>query len=119
MGNVITRGPYKGLRFPKRQIQAKRGNDRMRCGKCGGMDFEVHVKIIPPKEGLNLLTPNQAMQCRVADIVCLGCLKHREVDDRGVVQAAGRKDKPNLLDDYIAPTPTDIRAREVRKENES
>ncbi len=120
MGSVVTKGPYRGLRFPKRQIQCSRGNSRMRCGGCGGMDFEIHVRPQPSIKKQTLVIGPQKMPWQVAELICLGCLKVRHLDDKGLIQAAGRYDPTNTLDpDYVAPDPTDIRAKQVRKDNES
>jgi hypothetical protein len=101
---MIVDKTYKGLRFAKRQIVCRRGNARMRCGTCGGMDFEIHVM------------PNQDGSAKVDELVCLGCLKHRRVMPDSRLENTGTL---KLTDpDYATPTPTDIRAREIRKANE-
>ncbi len=112
MNNVVTKGPYRGLRFAKRQIQCSRGNSRMRCYKCGGMDFEIHVRPAPTT------LVGQLTTARVAELICLGCLKVRKIDDKGVIQALGKVEPTSVVDpDYVAPDPTDVRAEQVRKAN--
>ncbi len=112
MNDVVTRGPYRGLRFPKRQIQCSRGNSRMRCGKCGLMDFEVHVRPAPA----TIIGAQTTAQ--VAELVCLGCLKAYRLDARGGLEATGKVEPTSLVDpDYVAPDPTDVRAEQVRKDN--
>jgi hypothetical protein len=116
-GQIVTKGRYRGYRFPKRQIQCSPGNSRMRCGKCGGFDFELHVRPITAQSQLVI---SQQTMAQVAELICLGCLKVRVVDDQGVIQASGRVEPTKALDpDYVAPDPTDVRAEQVRKDNES
>lgn len=103
---VIDKGPYRGTRFAKRQIACSSDNLRLRCGKCSGMDFEIHVQ--PSKSG---------QVARVKDVICLGCLKIRKVGDNGIIDSLGKVDIPKLTDDYVAPPASDIRAEEVRKYN--
>jgi hypothetical protein len=87
----------------------------MRCGKCGGFDFEVHVR----PETVSKLIVDPQTTARVAELICLGCMKVRVVDDKGVIQAPGRVEPTKSLDpDYVAPDPTDIRAKQVREGNE-
>ena len=126
MNDVITKGPYRGLRFAKRQIQCSRGNSRMRCGKCGGMDFEVHVRPVTTIEAKSAtgkpvtIIGVQTCLAQVAELICLGCLKVRKLDNKGIIQALGKVEPTRLVDpDYVAPEPTDVRAEQVRKANGS
>ncbi len=114
-GNIVTRGRYRGVRFPKRQIKPGRGNSRMRCGKCGFFDFEVHVRAAPTTI-IGVPTTAQA-----AEIVCLGCLKGYKFDSRGNLLATGKVEPENILDqEHVAPDRTDIGATQlVRKQDES
>ena len=108
---VVTKGRYRGMRFAKRQIHCSPGNSRMRCGKCGGMDFEPHVRPVP----VAIIKAQTSAQ--IAELVCLGCLKVYRVDNHGVLESTGKVEPTNPLDDYEAPAPSDIRAQEVRKIN--
>ncbi len=112
MGNLVTKGRYRGLRFAKREIQPSRGNSRMRC-KCGGMDFEAHVRPAPTT------VIGQQTSAQIAELICLGCLKPYKFDDKGTLEATGKVEPTSLFDDYVAPTPSDIRAEQVRKANGS
>lgn len=111
MGNIVDKGRYRGLRFAKRQIMCRPGNDRMRCGQCAGMDFEAHVRPAPVAI-VGAQTP-----ARIAELICLGCLKVFRIDDRGVLAATGKTEPTSLIDDYVAPTPSDVRAEQLRKSN--
>ena len=114
MNDIVTKGPYRGLRFAKRQIQCSRGNSRMRCGKCGLMDFEVHVRPAPTT------IIGQQTSAQIAEIICLGCLKPYRLDATGALEATGKVEPTSLVDpDYVAPDPTDVRAEQVRKANGS
>ncbi len=114
MNDVVTKGPYRGLRFAKRQIKCSRGNSRMRCGKCGLMDFEVHVRPAPAT------IIGQQTSAQIAELICLGCLKPYKIDNKGLLQATGKVEPTSLVDpDYVAPAPTDVRAEQVRKANGS
>ena len=90
MNDIVTKGPFRGLRFAKRQIQCSRDNFRMRCGKCGGMNFEVRVRAAPTT------LVGQQTTARVAGLVCLGCRKVRAVDDKGAIQASGKVEPTSL-----------------------
>ena len=76
MNGIVERGPYRGTRFPNKQVNPSAGQERLRCGNCAGMDFEVHVL---PVMSLG----------RVAVLVCLGCLKIRAVDPQGFIEGTG------------------------------
>ncbi len=102
---ILDVGPYKGTRWAKRSISPRFQNMRLRCGKCGGMDFEVHV------------APHDD-RAAVDELICLGCLTARNVV-AGVVEAAGKTTKADIKDDYIAPKPSDLRALDVRKANDA
>jgi hypothetical protein len=91
MSGIVERGPYRGTRFPKRQINPSVGQQRLRCGHCGGMDFEVHVRPV-------------LSACRVTALVCLGCLKPRSVDQHGFIEGSGVT-TVNARDDFIKPPP--------------
>ncbi len=111
---MVTKGPFRGLRFARRQITPNAGCSRMRCGKCGFFDFEAHVRPDP-----TALIGSQTM-AQIAVLVCLGCTKVYKFDQKGTLQATGKVEPTNLVDpDYIAPDPTDVRAEEVRKANGS
>lgn len=110
---VVTKGRYRGMRFAKRQIHCSPGNSRMRCGKCGCMDFEPHVRPAPAT------VIGQQTSAQIAELICLGCLKPYRVDANGCLEATGKVEPTSLLDDYVAPEPSDIRAQEVRKVNDS
>lgn len=98
---IIDKTPNRALRFAKRQIMCRRGNARMRCGTCGGMDFEIHVK--PAPDG----------SAKIDDLVCLGCLKHRRVMPDSRLENTGTLAPTDP--DYAAPAPSDIRAGQIRK----
>ena len=89
---IVERGPYRGTRFPKRQVNPSAGQQRLRCGKCGGMDFEVHVRPV-------------VSVGQVAALVCLGCLKIREVDTSAFIEGSGLT-TVNARDDYVKPPPS-------------
>ncbi len=108
---LVTKGRHRGLRFAKRQIQCSPGNSRMRCGKCGCMDFEAHVRPAPTA------IVGQQTSAQIAELICLGCLKVYRLDAHGVLEATGKVDPTSLVDDYVAPTPSDIRAEQLRKVN--
>lgn len=110
-GNIVTRGRYRGVRFPKRQIKPRRDNSRMRCGKCSMMDFEVHVR--PAKTTII----GAETSAQIAEIICLGCLKSYKFDDQGGLLATGKVDVTSNLDlEHVAPDRTDIEAAQlVRK----
>jgi len=110
---VVTKGRYRGMRFAKRQIHCSPGNSRMRCGKCGGMDFEPHVRPAP------VAIVGAQTSAQIAELVCLGCTKPYRVDMHGCLEATGKVEPTSILDDYVAPVPSDIRAQEVRKFNDS
>lgn len=97
---IVEKGPYKGLRFAKRTIVPRDGNARMRCGTCGGMDFEVHV------------APEPNGSARVDDLVCLGCTKHRRITSTGHLENTGTLGMTD--ESYISPLPTEIRAQEIK-----
>lgn len=101
---IVTRTGTRALRFTKRQIHPRIGNERLRCGGCGGMDFEVHV------------TPDLAgKSARASELVCLGCLKVYRLDDMGRLAGSNTVKEP----DYESQVPNDVRARAVRIANES
>ena len=112
--DMVTKGPFRGCRFAKRQIMPSPGNSRMRCGKCGLMEFEAHVR--PVKTAII----GAQTEAQVAELICLGCLKPYKIDNKGLLQATGKVEPTSLLDpDYVAPDPTDVRAEQVRKANGS
>ena len=108
---LVTKGRYRGLRFAKREIQCSPGNSRMRCGKCGLMEFEAHVRPAPT----TIL--GQQTSAQIAELICLGCLKPYKFDDEGTLESTGKVEPTSLLDDYVAPVPSDVRAEQVRKDN--
>lgn len=100
---IITKPQTRAERFACRTIMPRFGNERMRCGKCGGMDFEAHV------------TPNvMGTIARVSELVCLGCLKAYKLDGAARLAGSNTVKEP----DFESQAPNDIRARAVRESNE-
>ena len=91
LNDIVEKGPYRGLRFPKKQVTPKLDEVRLRCGKCGGMDFEAHVKPV-------------GVQGRITALVCLGCLTHRNLDSNGFIEGDGTTEVRPISDDYVKPT---------------
>ncbi len=65
----------------------KTGEMKVRCGKCAGYEFTVHLK------------PDEKMRHygRVTEIVCVKCKKWLPLDDQGMLQGRGKitKEKDN------------------------
>ncbi len=90
MTNIVDRGSYRGIHFPKKQSVPEWGQLRMRCGKCAGMDFEIHIKPV-------------GSQGRLTTLVCLGCLKHFKIDTNGFLEGDGTQEVTMPTDDYVKP----------------
>ena len=107
MGDMIMKGPHRGLRIPRKQVFPRADQLRMRCGKCSGMEFEVHI-LPDVKTGTG----------QAKELVCLECLDFYHLDDRAIIQADGKIDARSPLSDHVAPIPSTITA-EARKRNGS
>ncbi len=72
--DIIQNGVYKGCHIARRMVNPSAGDAKLRCGNCGAMEFEIHVK------------PTLDM-ARISACVCRGCGLIRNFDNNGLIES--------------------------------
>ena len=74
--DVVTKGPFAGMTFPKKQVVPSDGEVKLQCGNCKHFDFEIHVK---PVLGIAMMK----------SAICRECLRIYNVSETGALEGSG------------------------------